>query len=64
MSDIIFDGKHLTLYEAQDNDKKPGVVISCGNTHLFLGLDATSELISGLNQAAYELFKTRNEIFQ
>jgi len=32
--------------------------------HLFLGLDSTAELVSGLNQVAYELFHTRNEIFQ
>ena len=64
MSDILFEGKSLTLYEAKDNDQNPGIIIACGNVHLFLALDATSELVSGLNQVAYELFKTRNEIFQ
>ena len=64
MSDIIFEGKFLTLYDAKDNDKKAGVIVACGNVHLFLGLDATAELVSGLNQVAYELFHTRSEIFQ
>jgi len=64
MKDTIFDGKFLSLHEAKDNENKPGIIIASGNVHLFLSLDATSELISGLNQAAYELFKTRNEIFQ
>ncbi|KER06825.1 hypothetical protein AAA799E16_00552 [Marine Group I thaumarchaeote SCGC AAA799-E16] len=64
LSDILFEGKFLTLYDAKDDDKKAGVIIACGNVHLFLGLDATAELVSGLNQVAYELFRTRNEIFQ
>ena len=49
MSDTLFEGKFLTLYDAKDNDKKAGVIIACGNVHLFLGLDATAELVSGLN---------------
>jgi hypothetical protein len=64
MSDIIFEGESLTLYDAKDDNKKTGIIIACGNVHLFLGLDATAELVSGLNQVAYELFHTRNEIFQ
>ncbi len=64
MGDTIFEGKFLTLHEAKDNDSKPGIIVACGNVHLFLGLDATAELVSGLNQVAYELFHTRNEIFQ
>ena len=64
MSDVIFEGKFLTLYDAKDEDKKAGVIIAYGNVHLFLDLDATAELVSGLNQVAYELFHTRNEIFQ
>jgi len=64
MSDVIFEGKSLTLFDAKDNDKNAGVIIACGNVHLFLDLDSTAELISGLNQVAYELFHTRNEIFQ
>ena len=64
MSDTLFEGKFLTLYDAKDNDKKAGVIVACGNVHLFLGLDATAELVSGLNRVAYELFHTRNEIFQ
>ena len=64
MSDIIFEGESLTLYDAKDDNKKTGIIIACGNVHLFLGLDATAELVSGLNQVAYELFHTRSEIFQ
>ena len=64
MSDIIFEGKIITLYGAKDHDKKPGVIIACGNVHLFLGLDEIAELVSGLNQVAYKLFQTRSEIFQ
>ena len=64
MSDVLFEGKFLTLYDAKDDDKKAGVIVACGNVHLFLGLDATAELVSGLNRVAYELFHTRNEIFQ
>ena len=64
MSDIIFEGESLTLYDAKDDNKKTGIIIACGNVHLFLGLDATAELVSGLNRVAYELFHTRNEIFQ
>ena len=64
MSDIIFEGESLTLYDAKDDNKKTGIIIACDNVHLFLGLDSTAELVSGLNQVAYELFHTRNEIFQ
>jgi hypothetical protein len=64
MGDVLFEGKFLTLYDAKDDDKKAGVIIACGNVHLFLGLDTTAELVSGLNQVTYELFHTRNEIFQ
>ena len=64
MSDVLFEGKFLTLYNAKDDDKKTGVIIACGHVHLFLGLDTTAELVSGLNQVAYELFHTRSEIFQ
>jgi len=28
MSDILFEGKSLTLYEAKDNDQKPGIIIA------------------------------------
>lgn len=64
MSEVIFEGKTLTLYKGEDYNNEGGVIISCGNTHLFLGYESTSELIKGLNQVAYELFKTRSELYQ
>ena len=64
MADVLFDGHTITLYKGEDSEKKGGMILACGNTHLFLGYDETAELIKGLNQVAYELFKTRSEIFQ
>lgn len=64
MSNVIFDGKLVTLYDAEDLEKKQGIIVACGNVHIFLGLEATSELISGLNQVAYKLFQTRSEIYK
>ena len=64
MSNIIFDGKSITLYDAKDEEKNCGIIIATGNIHLYLRLEVTSELISALNQVAYKLFQTRNEIFQ
>ncbi len=64
MSEIIFEGKSLTLYEAEDLQKEKGIIVACGNTHLFLGCEAASELIRGLNQVAYDLYKTRSEMYQ
>ncbi len=64
MSKIIFDGKLVTLYDAEDFDKKQGIIVACGNVHVFLGLEETAELVSGLNQVAYKLFQTRSEIYQ
>ena len=64
MSEIIFEGKTLTLYKGEDVDQKGGIVVACGNTHLFLGYETTTELIKGLNQVAYSLYQTRSEIYQ
>ena len=64
MTDVIFEGSRITLYKAKDYDKSDGIIIASGNVHLFLGLEATAELVSGLNKSSYELFQTRNEIFQ
>ncbi len=64
MSDVIFDGKLVTLYATEDHEKKPGIIVAHSNVHVFLDMEATSELVSGLNQVAYKLFQTRSEIYQ
>ncbi len=64
MSEVIFKGKSLTLYKGEDKENNEGVIVACGNTHLFLDYDVASELIKGLNQVAYDLYKTRSEIYQ
>ena len=63
MSDTIFEGYHLNLIECNQENAK-GIIIACGNTHLFLNHEAVAELLQGLNKNAYELFKTRREMFQ
>ena len=63
MSDIIFEGNYLQLIRCEEENAK-GVVIACGNTHLFLDYKTVAELVQGLNKNSYELFKTRSEIFQ
>jgi hypothetical protein len=63
MSDVFFDGDYLQLIKFDDEDSK-GIIIACGNTHLFLHHEAVAELLQGLNKNSYELFKTRKEIFQ
>lgn len=64
MSDVIFDGKLVTLYDAEDHEQNQGIIVAINNVHVFLDLEVTSELISGLNQVAYKLFQTRSEIYQ
>ena len=64
MSDVIFDGKLVTLYDAEDHEHHKGIIVAIHNIHVFLGLEATAELVSGLNQVAYKLFQTRSEIYQ
>jgi hypothetical protein len=51
----------LLKYE-EENAK--GIIIACGNTHLFLDYKTVAELLEGLNKNSYELFKTRKEISQ
>ena len=63
MSDIIFEGKYVTLLEHNEKNAK-GVIIACGNTHLFLDHKTVAELLEGLNRNAYEIYKTRKEISQ
>mgnify|MGYP006426130867 FL=1 len=64
MSEIVFEGKTHTLYKGEDQQNNGGIILACGNSHMFLDFDATAELIRGLNQVAYELFQTRSEIYQ
>ncbi len=63
MSDIIFEGNYVTLLDCNEKQAK-GVIIACGNTHLFLHYKTVAELVHGLNKNSYELFKTRREMFQ
>ena len=63
MSDIIFEGNYLQLIKYEEENTK-GVIIACGNTHLFLDYKTVAELVQGLNKNSYELFKTRREMFQ
>ena len=63
MSDIIFEGNYLQLIKCEEENAK-GIIIACGNTHLFLDYKTVAELVQGLNKNSYELFKTRSEIFQ
>ena len=63
MSDIIFEGNYLQLLKYEEENAK-GIIIACGNTHLFLDYKTVAELLEGLNKNSYELFKTRREISQ
>ncbi len=64
MSDVIFDGKLVTLYDAEDHENNQGIIVAINNVHVFLDLDTTAELVSGLNQIGYKLFQTRSGIYQ
>jgi len=63
LSDIIFEGNYLQLLKYEEENTK-GIIIACGNTHLFLNYKTVAELLEGLNKNSYELFKTRREISQ
>ena len=63
MSDTIFEGNYLQLIKYEEENAK-GIIIACGNTHLFLDYKTVAELLEGLNKNSYELFKTRREMFQ
>ena len=63
MSDTIFEGNYLQLIKCEEENAK-GIIIACGNTHLFLDYKTVAELVQGLNKNSYELFKTRSEMFQ
>ena len=63
MSDIIFEGKYVTLLDCDEEHAK-GVIIACGNTHLFMDHKTVAELLEGLNRNSYEIYKTREEISQ
>ena len=63
MSDIIYEGNYLQLLKYEEENAK-GIIIACGNTHLFLDYKTVAELLQGLNKNSYELFKTRREISQ
>jgi len=63
LSDIIFEGNYLQLLKYEEENAK-GIIIACGNTHLFLDYKTVAELLQGLNKNSYELFKTRKEISQ
>ena len=63
MSDTIFEGNHLQLIRFEEENAK-GIIIACGNTHLFLDYKTVAELVQGLNKSSYNLFKTRYEMYQ
>ena len=63
MSDVFFEGDYLQLIKYEEENAK-GIIIACGNTHLFLNYKTVAELLEGLNKNSYELFKTRKEISQ
>jgi hypothetical protein len=63
MSDIFFDGDYLQLIK-YDQENAKGIIIACGNTHLFLNHKTVAELLEGLNRNSYEIYKTREEISQ
>ena len=63
MSDVFFEGDYLQLIKYEEENAK-GIIIACGNTHLFLDYKTVAELLEGLNKNSYELFKTRREMFQ
>lgn len=60
-----FDGKHLEIYtESYDELEGEGILLCMGPLNLFISLEKTSELITGLNKIAYKSFQKRNEMFQ
>ena len=63
MSDTIFEGNYLQLIKYEEENAK-GIIIACGNTHLFLDHKTVAELLEGLNRKSYEIYKTRKEIYQ
>jgi len=63
MSDIFFEGDYLQLIKYEEENAK-GIIIACGNTHLFLDHKTVAELLEGLNRNSYEIYKTREEISQ
>jgi hypothetical protein len=63
MSDVFFEGDYLQLIKYEEDNAK-GIIIACGNTHLFLNHEAVAELLQGLNRNSYEIYKTREEISQ
>jgi len=63
MSDVFFEGDYLQLIKYEEENAK-GIIIACGNTHLFLNHKTVAELIEGLNRNSYEIYKTREEISQ
>ena len=63
MSDVFFEGDYLQLIKYEEENAK-GIIIACGNTHLFLDHKTVAELIEGLNRNSYEIYKTREEISQ
>ena len=63
MSDIIYEGNYLQLIKYEEENAK-GIIIACGNTHLFLDHKTVAELLEGLNRNSYEIYKTREEISQ
>ena len=63
MSDVFFEGDYLQLIKYEEENAM-GIIIACGNTHLFLDYKTVAELLEGLNKNSYELFKTRREMFQ
>ena len=63
MSDVFFEGDYLQLIKYEEENAK-GIIIACGNTHLFLNHKTVAELIEGLNRNSYGIYKTREEISQ
>jgi len=63
MSDVFFEGDYLQLIKYEEENAK-GIIIACGNTHLFLDYKTVAELLEGLNKNSYEMIKTRREMFQ
>ena len=63
MSDTIFEGSYLQLIKYEEENAK-GIVIACGNTHLFLDYKTVAELVQGLNKSSCDLLKTRYEMYQ
>lgn len=69
MTKKFYEGRRLTLYlsddvQVEDGTTVKGIIIAMPNFHLYLDLESTSELVRGLNQNSYQIYQTRNEIFQ